>query len=580
MGRIQPSPASFPIELLYEVAESLPRKDVLQLATASRQFHAVATRLLYRKLFLYRDSTIKACISTLAFNPYVAGHVRSLDVYISRRLRVELTRDPKLKRAFSAAFKNVAPSLTRLSLECENFSLAALVKRLPFPLLVEFHTSEALQGDVARFLRLHPHLQTVVIKGHGAAPQAARASRGLKGASQETGMDIPSVRTIASPCSVIPLFLPSTRPEKLRIVCRCGSNAHANTEDALLSALGSSDAPLQRLTFYGVPSNSKALFDIIKSNFTQLSVLGLDGPGKRSWASGGATLDGLLRVVPYLPNLQRLEAYSIYDSTYERLEEDYVWISRLSQLQDSLCVVSTSTYWARLKNHGTWLPLDEGDGVLRWWLHHSNMLLPLQCAAFPAGACFIADKKAGRGCRKDRGSRYQGRQLGHLASNPSPSTDNDDDDQQERFQLCVRSADGNELKPYIDTDPRFQVEGESPPMAWECFLLCVGVSCLMHLRSVDALSEVLQAAREAGENPMVPVLEEADQELFLFVLDVIWASIHHGTLPVERYLINPEQTPWKHFSIGLPFREMLDELATSTTDAAAVAAAEMDEDDF
>lgn len=194
--------------------------------------------------------------------------------------------DSKLKRVFSAAFKNIAPSVTYLSFHCQVFSLATLVKRLPFPRLVEFHTSEPLLGDVSRFLRLHPHLQTVTLRGDGTASQVLKASRGSKGALQETRIDIPSVLAITCRCSDIPIFFPNSRPQTLRVLCKCGLNAHTSAEDALLLALGSSDAPLRSLTFSTFPSNSKALFDIIKSNFTQLRTLGLDGPGKISWGSG------------------------------------------------------------------------------------------------------------------------------------------------------------------------------------------------------------------------------------------------------------------------------------------------------
>jgi len=73
-----------PIELLSEIADYLPPNEIPQLATTSRQFHGVATRLLYQKISLVNDSTLNACINTLAFNQFAAGHVRSLEIFIPR----------------------------------------------------------------------------------------------------------------------------------------------------------------------------------------------------------------------------------------------------------------------------------------------------------------------------------------------------------------------------------------------------------------------------------------------------------------------------------------------------------------
>ena len=76
------SPVLIPNELLSEVVNLLPKADLPRLATTSRQFHAVTTRLIYQRVNLARVADIEACIRALAFNESLAGHVRELDIWV------------------------------------------------------------------------------------------------------------------------------------------------------------------------------------------------------------------------------------------------------------------------------------------------------------------------------------------------------------------------------------------------------------------------------------------------------------------------------------------------------------------
>lgn len=284
---------AFPTELLAEIAGFLPWNDYRRLATVSRPFHDIATRLLYRELVLYGNHALKACMSTLAFNTAMARHVKSLDILIASEYVVRLfllamaklmavynqSRErfhmtPVLRRTFIAAFQNVAPSLTYMCLFNDTTPMVPLIKRLSFPRLNELQIMEPLHKETDRFLRLNPNLKVLGIMGTAASLPPQTGPRSKRSLKQATALCLPSLRTIDCACDTVHLLLPGSNPERLRIRCHCGSTAHVDAEDALLEVLKSSHAPLKALDVSLAPSHPEALLDTIKSNFTNLTALG------------------------------------------------------------------------------------------------------------------------------------------------------------------------------------------------------------------------------------------------------------------------------------------------------------------
>lgn len=266
--------------------------------------------------------------------------------------------------------------------------------------------------------------------------------------------------------------------------------------------------------------------------------------------------------------------------TFDILEQDYLVISRLSRLQNSLRIVTMSgersqwdmiagahvsctAQWGRLKDHGGWIPVDLTQGGFQWWLHHSDMLLPLQCAIFPGGARFLGEESTPNGMSTlgNAATVVINRAFGYGPPSPSITCC------RERFQLPVQSTEGDTLRPHIDRDPAIAFENaeESPMLIWGRFLLTVASSCLLHLDTVDKVKQVLQVVRDARDNPTrtQPLLGDAKRELFKLILDLIWCSIHESPLFMDGYLMDLEDKGVDK-SLFLQLNCMLDRFAVAS----------------
>lgn len=142
--------------------------------------------------------------------------------------------------------------------------------------------------------------------------------------------------------------------------------------------------------------------------------------------------------------------------------------------------------------------------VLEWMLHSSSMLTRLRRAVGSATNAQTARQVIA--CEINRAFGF--------------------DRRDETLRVPVRSTQGRELNPYTDRDPLPSLE-ISPSALWDSLLLAIGRLSVLSMDGSGADDE---------ERP----IDETHREMFRFVLDAVWASIHGEGVDMARYLQNPE----------------------------------------
>ena len=183
-----------------------------------------------------------------------------------------------------------------------------------------------------------------------------------------------------------------------------------------------------------------------------------------------------------------------------------------------------------MSDHGAWLPLDGEKGMILWWLQLSHMLFPLQCAAFPDGLRYVGDD-ANKDKIGNAATVAINRAFGFRSADGGGS-----EGQPETLRIPVRGIEGHELRPHLDNDPYAGDKQGQPELIWSCFLLAVGVSCLLDLTTQDNLGPVLDAIQQAGADylELLHPLSDSEKELFRFTMDVIWSSLYQVAVPLDR----------------------------------------------
>ncbi|EAU86648.1 hypothetical protein CC1G_07306 [Coprinopsis cinerea okayama7 len=548
-----------PLELLTEILDGLPHRDIITLTRVSRLFNGLTLRFLYKEIVLVGETKFRQCFDTLAFNERIATHVKSLTIMLNSTFETTSV----LNRTLRAALQNISASLVKLDLTACPFNLSYLLKRISFPRLSTFHTRVTIDKELVLFLQRNSHIESLSV---GERIEASSA----RGKTIPKRIEMPSLRRFYGPTDAMPMFIPGSKVDQV-FVNDCVTGASA--VETVVTALEASTVPVTNLTFVDFTVYHPSIFEGLGSKLRNLTQLSFRHVFIGDWRPESQLMNGLRTALPHLPSLYRLTFHGFMshifgDADWASLNQDHRRLIELASYRDTLTIVDTidNVPWGRMKTSGEWVPLCSGPEGLRWWFDKSSLLQPLQHnifrAAFLGPLAFLNNRTPEQLTRAEREERAGATlpilrditaKLLNRAFGMAPSSDEDDgrgggdnNNDPERLQVPVRGLNQRQMRPYEDTEPSYpDTDARS---IWDHFCSMVG---LVSLYPIDPETEV----EDFLADDEYPVLDETQKELASLMMDLMWAGVNRGELEIWRYLRNTEDE-WKGIKLCLPLGGM------------------------
>ncbi|KAJ7501108.1 hypothetical protein B0H11DRAFT_2375200 [Mycena galericulata] len=161
----RPSLSLFPTELLDEIAQRTPRRDLPALCGAGdRRVHAVCLPYLYKSVHIYSDAALERFCDTVRGNPDVSVLVKTLRIRILWATRAPiLSKDRRVACATALGGLHALETLELELLADRNIHLLPHLPRTAFPRLRTLIAT--LSHDLGPFLRAHPSIERLSVGG-------------------------------------------------------------------------------------------------------------------------------------------------------------------------------------------------------------------------------------------------------------------------------------------------------------------------------------------------------------------------------------------------------------------------------
>ncbi|KAJ7134045.1 hypothetical protein C8R43DRAFT_956352 [Mycena crocata] len=376
-----------PSEIIDEIVQHAPPRELLALCRADRRMYAIAITYVYRIVDIATPTALVEFCDALCAREVLVKLVTVLTISFANTADSQSRRNILNDRQRRATCATTIAKLHNLT-ELEITRAPYLLPLLPpdsFPHLRHFHAT--FTPHISHFLRGHPLLEAL----HIGYPQKHSQSR-----VQIPPLHLTQLRAFSGPEVLARAVLPGSRvthpiiywdPEPWRRApaekCIARLALVGSPVAALHSVMSGWDAPDPRAIAAALP-------DLVALEFQNL------GPPDRRVEF----LDNLIAALPRFTRLRRLALYdevqyppwaeSILDWEWEELD---LWQTLCPSLED--CTLFSGIRWVRCPKRKMWLPapttdrVEEGESFLRW---------------FEANVAVVTEESAGEGVEAEQES--------------------------------------------------------------------------------------------------------------------------------------------------------------------------------